>query len=182
MRIKRHLLVAVCLLPACASAPKINYYTLSMEPSGQARPTVNLEVERLQTTDALSRSQILIATSPTTIAYYATDLWAAGVGELVQLKLQAEFAPPVKGRATFRASGSVLAFEQVDTPTGADGLVRLEIEVRDASAKSYDPPVLSKTYEARRSAAGASPSAVAAALSQCLEQIAAAIATDLWSP
>ena len=182
MRIQRYLPVAACLLSACASAPRIHYYTISMEPSGQARPTVNLEVERLQTTDALSRNQILIATSPTTIDYYATDVWAASVGELVQLKLQAEFGPPAEGRTTFQVSGMVLAFEQVDTPGGADALVRLEIDVRDTSAKKFDPPVLSKTYEARRPAASASASAVAAALSKCLEQIAAEIATDLWSP
>lgn len=182
MRIQRYLPVAACLLSACASAPKIDYYTVSMKPSGRARPTVDLKVERLQTTDALSRSQILIATSPTTIDYYATDLWAAGVGELVQLKLQAELGAPVDGRTTFPLSGTVLAFQQVDTPGGADALARLEIEVRDASAKRYDPPVLSKTYEARLPAASASPPAVAAALSKCLEQIAVEIATDLWSP
>jgi ABC-type uncharacterized transport system auxiliary subunit len=182
MRTQRYLPVVACLLSACASAPNVDYYTVSMEPSGQARPTVGIEVERLQTTDALSRNQILIATSPTTIDYYATDLWAAGVGELVQLKLQAELGPPVEKRVAFLLSGTVLAFEQIDTPGGADALARLEIEVRDASAKRYDPPVLSKTYEARLPAANANPSAVAAALSKCLEQIVAEIATDLWSP
>jgi uncharacterized lipoprotein YmbA len=182
MRIQRYLPVAACLLSACASAPKINYYTVSMEPSGRAQPTVDIEVERLQTTDALSRNQILIATSTTTIDYYATDVWAAGVGELVQLKLQAEFGPPTEGRTTFLLSGTVLAFEQIDTPGGADALTRLEVEVRDASVKRYDPPVLSKTYEARLPAANANAAAVAAALSKCLEQIAAEIATDLGSP
>ena len=131
MRIQRYLLAAAFLLPACASAPKVDYYTVSMEPSGRARPTVDLKVERLQTTDALSRSQILIATSPTTLDYYATDLWAAGVGEMVQLKLQTELGAPVDGRTRFLLSGTVLAFQQVDTPGGADALARLEIEVRD---------------------------------------------------
>ncbi len=176
------LAVAVCLLSACASAPKIDYYTLAMEPSGQARPTVNLVVGRLQTTEALGRSQILISTSSTEVDYYATDLWAGSVGELVQQKLAVEFGPPVEGRRTLKVSGTVLAFEQVDVGSGAEGRVKLQIEVRDAAIKQYEKPLLEKTYEVRRSASMPSAAAVVVALSECIEQIAAEIATDVWSP
>ena len=173
--------VAVCLLAACASAPKIDYYTLAMEPSGQTQNTVNLMVERLRTTEALGRSQILISTSPTRIEYYATDRWAGSVTELVQQKLAVEFGPPVEGRKTLRVSGTVLACEQVDVGGGAEGRVKIAVEVRDPAGARFEQPLLEKTYEVSRSASRPSPAAVVEALSRCVEEIAAEITTDVSS-
>ena len=181
MRSKLYISVAGCLLAACASAPKIDYYTLAMEPSGQIRTTVNLVVERLRTTEALGRSQILISTSPTRIEYYATDRWAGSVTELVQQKLAVEFGPPVEGRKTLRVSGTVLACEQVDVGGGAEGRVKIAVEVRDPAGARFEQPLLEKTYEVSRSASRPSPAAVVEALSRCVEEIAAKITTDVSS-
>ncbi len=179
MRIKPGLTVAICLLCGCASTPKVNYYTLSVEPSGQARPSVNLVVERLKTIEALSRNQILIYTSATEIEYYASEQWAGSLGELVQQKLAVEFGEPVEGRRTLRISGVVLACEQVDLPEGAKARVKLQLVVRDTASKRYQPPLFEKTYTARREASGSSAAGVVVALSRCIEKIAADIATDV---
>ena len=181
MRSKTYLLAALCLLAACASAPRIDYYTLAMEPSGQVQTTGNLVVERLRTTEALGRSQILISTSPTRIEYYATDQWAGGVAELVRQKLAVEFGPPVEGRNTLTVSGTVLACEQVDVAGGAKGRLKLQIEVRDPSGERSEQPLLEKTYEVSRRASKPSPAAVVEALSRCVEQVAKEIATDVSS-
>ena len=173
------LILAICVLCACASAPKIDYYTLGMESSGRIEMAVNLTVVRLRTSETLGRSQIMVLASPTRIDYYATDHWAGSVGELVQQKLAAEFGPPVADRRTLVVSGKVLACEQVDIPGGAEARVRLEIVVRDAEVPKYQPPLLDKSYSSSRAVAGSNPESVVEELSRCVEDIAAEIAADV---
>jgi ABC-type uncharacterized transport system auxiliary subunit len=178
MRAKLSLVVLSCALCACASAPRIDYYTLGAEPSGEVKPDLNIVVERFRTTEALGRSQILIAPSETRVEYYATDHWAGGVGELVQRKLAAEFGPPVEGRRTVRLSGTVLACEQVDTAGGAEGRLKIFVELSDPEQKRYRAPLLEKTYEASIPATAATAGAVVEALARCAERIAGEIAVD----
>ena len=170
--------VLACMLSACASAPKIDYYTLGAEASGAVRTSVNIEVERFTTTEALSRSQILVASSETRVEYYASDHWAGGIGELVQQKLAAEFGPPEKGRRTVKLSGRVLACEQVDVPNGAEARLKLSIRLRDPGEKRYRGTLLEKTYESVCAASGRNADAVVTALARCTEQIAGEIASD----
>ncbi|MBD3854463.1 MAG: membrane integrity-associated transporter subunit PqiC [Acidobacteria bacterium] len=173
--------VVLCVLCACASAPKIDFYTLGMESSGGTQPDVNLVVERLRTTEALARSQIMISASATEVEYYATGQWAGSVGETVQQKLTAEFGPLVKDRRTLTVSGTVLACEQVDVAGGAEARMKLGIVIRDPAKPRYEAPLLEKTYEARRSVSEPSSAAVVKGLSQCAERIAAEIAADAAS-
>ena len=170
--------VLLCVLCACASAPKIDFYTLGMESSGGTQPDVNLVVERLRTTEALARSQIMISASATQVEYYASDQWAGSVGETVQQKLTAEFGPFVKDRRTLTVSGTVLACEQVDVAGGAEARMKLGIVIRDPAKPRYEAPLLEKTYEASRSVSEPSSAAVVKGLSQCAERIAAEIAAD----
>ena len=179
MRSTTFLTVGLCVLTACASAPKIDYYTLGMEPSGRTDTSVNISVERLRTTEALGRGQIMVLASPTRVDYYATSRWAGSLGELVQRKLAAEFGPPVDGRKALIVSGKVLACEQVDRPGGVEARVKLEIVVRDAEVPRYQKPVLEKSYSSSRSVAGSSPGSVVEELSRCVEEIAAEIAADV---
>jgi uncharacterized lipoprotein YmbA len=181
MRFTPVLSAMACVLCACASAPKIDYYTLGMESSGRVDPSVNLSVERLRTTEALGRSQIMVLASPTRVEYYATDQWAGSVGEQVQRKLAAEFGPPEEGRRSLIVSGRVLSCEQVDRAGGAEARVRLQIEVRDADSPRYLEPLFEKTYAASRPAAGTGAATVVAELSRCVEEIAAKIADDVSS-
>lgn len=178
MRAKLYLVVLSCVLCGCASAPKIDYYTLGDESSGKAKPERNIVVERFRTTEALGRSQILIAPSETRVEYYATAHWAGGVGELVQRKLAAEFGPPVEGRPTVRLSGTVLACEQVDTAGGAEARLKIFVKLRDPEQKRYRAPLLEKTYEASLPAEHRTADAVVKALARCAERIAGEIAED----
>jgi len=178
MRLRRSIFAVLILTFACASAPKINYYSLGVESSGEAHPAVNLKVERLRTTEALGRSQIMIRASSTRIEYYAVDQWAGGVGELVQQKLAAEFGPAVEGSKTLMVSGLVVACEQVDSPEGSEARVQLDIVIRDADEARYRPPLLERTDEASRGVARPNADAVVDALSRCVGQIASEIAAD----
>jgi len=179
MKMHRYLALLLIVHCGCASAPKINYYTLAMEPSGRVQTEHNLVVERFRTTEALGRNQILIYKSPTEIEYYAADQWAGGVGELVQQKLSEEFGPYVEGRNNLIVSGTVLAFEQVDQPGGTAARIKLQVVVRDADGKRYQKPMMEKTYGITRDARGPKPSAVVQTLSKCVEEIAIEIAGDL---
>jgi ABC-type uncharacterized transport system auxiliary subunit len=181
MRPTSILTVAMCTLCACASAPRIEYYTLGMESSGRVDPTVNLSVERFRTTEALGRSQIMILASPTRVEYYATDQWAGSVGELIQRKLAAEFGAPVDGRRTLIVSGNVLACELLEGAGAAEARVKLDVVVRDSEVPRYQPPLLEKSYTASRQVAGSNPGSVVQELSRCVEEIAAEIAADVAS-
>ena len=180
MRRACYLLIAL-LLAACGSSPKVSYYTLSDRSSGSAQPTVNLVVERFQTTEALGRSPIMIAASPTRIEYYATDHWVAGVGELVQRKLQNEFGPALDGRPTYTVSGKVTALEQVDRSSGMEARVAVEIVIRDTARKRYEPPILEHGFSTVVPVSGEDPDAVVQALSRGVEAIAAEIAAAVSS-
>ena len=173
--------LVLCAVCGCASAPKIDFYTLGMESSGRAQPKVNLSVERFRSTEALSRSQIMVLESATRVDYYATDHWAGSIGELVQRKLAAEFGPPQEGRKNLVVSGVVAACEQVDRPGGAEARVDLEIVVRDAELARYRPPLLEKSYTSSRPVGGVSVAALVEELSRCMEDIAAEIAADVAS-
>ena len=181
MRLMAVLSTVLCVLSACASTPKIDYYTLGMGSSGQAQSQMNLDVERLRTTEALARSQIMIRVSATRIEYYAADQWAGSLGEEIQRKLAAEFGPPVADRKSLTVSGTVLACEQVDVARGAEAWMKLGIVIRDPEKPRYETPLLEKDYEARLSVPESNAAAVVKGLSQCAEQIAAEIAADVSS-
>jgi ABC-type uncharacterized transport system auxiliary subunit len=171
--------LATFVLTGCGSSPTVDYYTLAMEPSGRTAFPVNVRVDSLQTTEALTRSRIMIASSPTRVEYYATASWVAGVGELVRRKLQAEFGEPQDGRPVYVLSGTVTACEQVD---GADGTqARLEIDaiVRGAHDKRFEDPLVAKTFSATVPAPESDPDSIARALTQCAETIASEIAAAI---
>ena len=178
MKISRTCSIMTLALTACVSAPKIDYYTLSVDPSGNARPSSNLEVEAVLTTGALAGNRIYIQAAPTRVEYYATDRWAGSLGELVQQKLQSEFGPVVTGERTLKVSGTLLACGQLDMREGAAGHVKLAIVVRDPGRKRFEPPLLQKTYEATVGASVPTADAVVIAISRAVEQVAAEIAAD----
>ena len=178
MRSTATISAALCVLCACASAPKIDYYTLGMQPSGTVNAGVNLEVERLRTTEALGRSQIMVLASPTRVEYYATDQWAGSVGEMVQQKLATEFGLSVEGRKTLNVSGTVLACEQVEGPGGTRAQVTLAIAIRDPATPRYRPALFEKIYDSSRPVSEPNPASVVVELSRCVEEIAAEIAAD----
>ncbi|HHQ47871.1 MAG TPA: hypothetical protein ENK19_03205, partial [Acidobacteria bacterium] len=60
---RRAIVLAVALTAACASAPRIDYYTLGAEAAGHAGPAVNVAVQRFRTTEALARRGIMVSLS-----------------------------------------------------------------------------------------------------------------------
>ena len=164
-------------LGACASAPKLDFYTLDMTPSGRARPELDLQVERFTVTGMLARDAIVIQHSATGIDLYATERWAAGLGELVERKLEAELGPQRGGRPTLVVGGEVIECQQADVPSGAEARLGLVVTIREAGAPR-STALLVKTYRARRPAAAATAEAVVEALSRAAEDIAVEIAAD----
>jgi ABC-type uncharacterized transport system auxiliary subunit len=171
--------LATIVLAGCGSSPTIDYYTLAMEPSGRSAPPVNIRVEPLQTTDALTRSRIMIASSPTRVEYYATASWVASVGELVQRKLQAEFGEPQAAKPGYVLSGTVTACEQVDRADGAHARLEIDAIVRGAHHRRFEDPLISRTFSATVPATGSDPDAIAKALTRCAENIASDLAAAI---
>jgi uncharacterized lipoprotein YmbA len=166
------------LVAGCASTPGPSLYTLNMTPSAQAGSPVNIAVGRLRVAEALQNKRILIKKSPTEIEYYAAAQWAAGLDELLAEKLEAEFGPADATRPSVVLSGSLLAFEQVDSPVGGEAHVRFEVEIRDEGASHYSKPKLSKIYDVRMPVPAATAGGVVEALSGGLETVARAIVVD----
>ncbi|MCC6491159.1 MAG: membrane integrity-associated transporter subunit PqiC [Candidatus Hydrogenedentes bacterium] len=172
------LAVFLVLLAGCAHSPEPRFYTLDMTPSGKAAASCNIEVERLRPHDALTRVDLMVKTSPTQVEYYALDRWAATLSELVPEKLRAEFGAPLAGRRTLVLSGTILAFEQVDTEEGANAHVKLDLELRNEGDSRYAAPLLQKVYEIAVPAGQPAPADVVRALSSGLETLATQIAAD----
>ncbi|MCP4903121.1 MAG: hypothetical protein GY906_39665 [bacterium] len=176
-RIFSILLLAVAC--GCASAPKINYFTLGMESSGKVDTSANLTVERLRVSDALDRSEIVISSAATRVEFYAREHWAGGLGELVQQKLAAEFGPVVEDRRNLVVSGTVLACEQVDRAGTNSARLMLRVAIRDAEKKRFEAPLLDKTYSVQKPLTKADPEIVVEALAECAVDIAVEIAADV---
>ncbi len=170
----------LAVLSGCVSSPAYRYHTLNMAPSGAAQSmSYNIEVERFRTSEALAPHAILIKLSPTQAEYYAEHLWLGTLEEQVRRKLRAEFGPIVAGRLTVVISGTIVAFEQIDTTGGADVRAQLDVAARFETADPYAAPVLRKQYEIRIPAAAPRPDEAVQALSQAVEELAKAIAGDV---
>lgn len=163
----------------CASTPDPDFYTLDMSRSENVMPELNIDVQRIRSSEAVGREGIMILTSPTQIEYYALDRWVANVGEMVAEKLSTEFGAPKLGRDTVQLNGDVLRFGQVDTDTGADADIRLSIVATSSEGRRGQPPILDKIYEKRIPASSKTPAAVVEALSRGVEMLAIDIAADI---
>ncbi len=166
-------------IAGCLSVSEPNYYTLDMRASGRVEALFVLESVRIRPGEAVSRREIMIRTSPTEIEYYATQLWAADLGEQLSEKLKTEFGPTDASAAAVNIDGDLLAFEQVDTNDGADARVKLDLLVTVDSDTGGEPHSFSKIYETVVTAEAQAAPAIVEALSRGLEKIAAELAEDL---
>ncbi len=179
MNRKYCLVMLMVCLAGCVSVPQSNYYTLDMRSSGQIDAHFVLDSVRIRPGEAVSRREIMIRTSPTEIEYYATQLWAADLGEQLSEKLKAEFGPALTPSLAVTIDGDLLAFEQVDTADGADARVKLDLRVTLDPGDDGERRSFSKIYETIVTAGTQEASAVVKALSQGLESIAVELAEDL---
>ncbi|MCK5862877.1 MAG: membrane integrity-associated transporter subunit PqiC [Candidatus Hydrogenedentes bacterium] len=172
--------LGLCLLflSGCISTPPPHYFTLNMNPSGRAHPVVNFDIESVEVAEALQREAILIMASPTTVEYYASEQWVAGLDELIPRKLATEWSPKYEDRPTFGMILSIFSFEQIDTETGAHARVSIGVTIRQPRQSRYSEPLFEKTYTSAKPTKNDTVNAVVEALSLCLEDIAYEIATD----
>ena len=169
----------IACIAGCLSVPEPNYYTLDMRASGRVDAPFLLESVRIRPGEAVSRREIMIRTSPTEIEYYATQLWAADLGEQLREKFKSEFGPTEAPAAIVHIEGDLLAFEQVDTKNGADARVKLDLLVTIDSNNGGEPRSFSKIYETVVTAEAQAAPAIVEALSRGLEEIANELAEDL---
>lgn len=174
----RHWIVLLLtpLLAACASVPQYRYYTLDMSPRAGIDAPITVESVRISVNQALARPEILVRTSPTQIEYYALDRWAGGLDEQIDEKLKTEFGNPGPDPIRLRIDGMLMAFEQVDTPAGAEVRVKIDLSVE---ARDGQPIRFTKLYYHSQPASAPNVDAVVEALSRAVEAIATEIAADV---
>ncbi len=174
------LLVLAMTAVGCASSPPVDYFGLDMTASGKGTTDVGVEVEPFSTVGALAGSRVYIQASPTRVEHYESARWVTGVGELVQQKLAEELGSERGGKVALKLSGTVLAFGQVDGPSGSrSARVRLQIAIRSVESRRYEAPLLEALYEATEPMTEGDADALARALSRCMEEIASEIAGDV---
>jgi len=174
--------VILGVLSGCASAPAYRYYTIDMQPGAHVDSTARVSDVNIRVNQALSKPEILIRTSPTQVEYYALDRWASGLEEQVAEKLKTEFAGISRELPALALDGTLMAFEQVDTPAGAEVRVKLEIEFNHPAKELRNlgiAPTFKKIYERTEPSAAPTADAAVAALSRAIESIAVEIGKDL---
>ena len=166
------------LLAACASSvPHYRYYTLDMAPRAGIDDPVQLASVRIDVNEALSRPEILVRTSPTSVEYYALDRWASSLNEQLGEKIKTEFASAGPSAPTVELDGVLMAFEQVDTGTAAE--VRVKLDATLTVTQSGRKGTFNKLYIESQPAAASSANAVVEALSRAVETIAVRISGDV---
>ena len=163
----------------CVTPPKTHLYTLDMTPSGKVHPEVTIHIESLRASEMLARRNLLIRKTPTEVEYYAGACWASAINELVSQKLQGEFGDKTKETRTVLVWGTLLECGQEDHPENIKAHLRLKLAFRYEGTSRYDTPLFEKTYDVSAPVVPATPDKVAATLTQCLEEVAVQIATDV---
>lgn len=169
----------MAILAGCLSVPEPNYFTLDMRSSGRIDAPFAVEEVRIRPGEAVARREIMIRTSPTQIEYYATQRWAADLGEQLSEKLKTEFSQSQGEKARVWIEGDLLAFEQVDTRDGADAHLKLDLVVTLKSENGDTSRSFRKVYETVVTADAPNAPAIVEALSRGLESIAVELAEDL---
>ncbi len=173
------LYVAMVVLTGCASVPESSLYTLDMVSAREAAGHFEYVDVRLRPSNAVGRPEIVIKSSPTRLEYYALHKWAGDLGALVNEKIQSELGQNPDSPYQAALSGTILAFEQVDTPQGADVHIKLDVELEAGRILKPGRATARRLYEIRITAAEATAEAVVEALSRGLETIAGEMEQDL---
>jgi len=175
-------IVVLAVVAGCLGGrtPQPSLHTLDMAPSGTARPSHNIDVDRLRPSEALGRRDILIKRSSTAVDYFELDQWASNLGEIVPEKLEAEFGEDLQGRDTILISGTILGFELADVSGGKhEAFIKLDLAFRWDGESLYETPLLEKVYEISLPMESGTAGDLAIALSRGLETIAAQIVEDV---
>ena len=164
-------MVMIAVVAGCASVPKYRYYTIDMRPGAKLEPAVQIDSVRIDVTQALKRPEILIRTAPTQIDYCALDRWASGLDQQIAEKLLTEVAQAPETAPHLNVDGNLMAFDQVDLPSGAEVHIKLEVHVASLQFQ--------KMYSHTEPASASSAQASVDALSRATEAIAKELAAGL---
>jgi uncharacterized lipoprotein YmbA len=178
-------LVAAALLAGCASSPKSKFYVLSVVPghSEHARLSAPVQLAAVHIPPSLDRRQMVRLTTENRVAISETDRWAAPFDEMVRNVLSQDLA------ARF-PNGSVI-LPQAPAPDGTRALVVTIVQfgpdtagiVRLRGSWALLDEVtgaVRREHDFRFDAGPATqPNETAAAMSQALGRLSAAIAAAL---
>lgn len=170
---------AIALSAGCMGTPNARYFTLDLSPSANHVTNWHIDVEQIRLSDALTRPALVVETGATELEYYNDARWASSLEELVNEKLRAELGSSGSVEHQFRMRGKILNFAENEVEAETRAHVRLYAEFWRESAPRFSPPDFQKSYEVYVSVDEDNLSAVAAALSRGLEQIAGEIRQDV---
>jgi uncharacterized lipoprotein YmbA len=173
------LAAAIAFSAGCIGTPNSRYFTLDLAPSANHVTDWQVEVEQIRLSDALTRPALVVETGATELEYYNNARWASSLEELVNEKLRAELVSLGRVEHRLRMRGKLLNFAENEAEAETRAHVRLYAEFWRESAPRFSPPDFQKSYEAFVLVGEDNLSAIAAALSRGLEQIASEIRQDI---
>jgi len=172
------LLLAATLTAGCASTPP-TFYTLDMRSTGNATSNGDLIVDHVTINDTLAGGALPVKATPTELEYYHAAQWAGNLSEMVEEKFAAEYGPLDTSSDNIYVDLTLHAFQQQDiSETEAEAYAKAEAKFRAKAMSRYDDPLKIRVYEHTEPMAEPTASALAEALSRCIEAIAVEIAAD----
>jgi uncharacterized lipoprotein YmbA len=169
--------IAALAFAGCAltrGTPQVRSYTLALTGEPAACLTVPVRIGTFTIDQAYATERLAYRTSPYRLDYYTYHRWAADPRQLVQVAardyLERAAAPSgcrvEAAGAPLEISGHIRRIEELDAPTGWQGVLAVDLRVERAGI-----PVLARSYAETEPTEARNPEAVAAALSRALARI-----------
>jgi ABC-type uncharacterized transport system auxiliary subunit len=174
----------------CASGrPTLEYYTLSLDlpPDSPGQPEWSLLINRFWARDPYGQSRIIYRTSAYNLDYYNYRMWASSPPDQVQewtarylraAKLFSRVTTIPEAGGDVELGAVVRRFEEVDNDRDQTWDAALAVDfwlVR----RSERTTLWYGSYEATQRAPKRNPTAVAEAMSRCLEQVLKRVSEEL---
>ncbi|GAB4341408.1 MAG: hypothetical protein Kow0099_18110 [Candidatus Abyssubacteria bacterium] len=181
-----------CLAACSAKIPPTNYYILGFSDTltdgpPQARFPYTLLVEPFDANSVYQQRKIVWRSAPNELGYYPYDKWGALPTEMFTYRLsrsaresglfQRVYPIAAPNAADLRLGGTLLAFEELDTPEGWFGHVRVSAELARADGTllwsgeiEHKEPAAARTTEAVVEAIAASTETVIVEMLSSIER------------
>src|SRR5262245_40897054 len=167
--------------------PEVHYYALALQlPEAKSHTAkTSLVIRSLTARDPYDQEQIVYRTSSYAFDLYSFHRWASSPAEQVtywtQRYLQttglfSQVFPTTDGNADMVLGGVIRQFEEIDHEATWEAALSIEFWLTRANERS---PFWFRSYSAIKPAVRRNPEAVAAAMSQGLEEILRQLTADL---
>ena len=177
--------IVALALAGCAlvrETPQVHSYTLALAGKPPVCLTVPVRIGAFTVDQPYATERLAYRTSPYRLDYYTYHRWAADPRQLVQATardyLERAAAPSeCRGETTgapLEISGHIRRIEELDAPTGWQGVLAVDLRVERTGAL-----VLARSYAETEPAEARNPEAVAAALSRALARILDGVVAEL---